>query len=154
LFDAAQILEEKGNKKSGLNKCTKVYFRQLMIFVVRLHYSHYLMCELYDDKSKFDFDTFPQLPLVFDEIELALRSPPASALRPVDDTGSRVEAADSMSRLVDETSPSKVEADRMETNVTAARLTAVVNNVCTALQEFEVVVSGIMKSQSSDPNDA
>jgi hypothetical protein len=29
-------------------------------------------------------------------------------------------------------------------------LTAVVNNVCTALQEFEVVVSGIMKSQSSE----
>jgi hypothetical protein len=106
------------------------------------------MCELYDDKSKFDFDTFPQLPHVFEEIEFALSSPPASAMRPADDTASRVEAAESMSRLGDETSPSRVEAHRMETNVT--RLTAVVNNVCTALQEFEVVVSGIMKSQSSE----
>ena len=112
------------------------------------------MCELYDDKSNFDFDTFPQLPRVFDEIEFALRSQPASAMRPADDTASGVEAAESMSRIGDETSPSRVEAHRMETNVTAARLTAVVNNVCTALQEFEVVVSGIMKSQSSDPNDA
>jgi hypothetical protein len=168
LFANVHNPEEKGNKKSGLNKCTRMYFRKLMVFIVRLHYAHYLSCELYCDKSKFDFETFPQLPKVFGEFEFDLKkvqknevlespasSAPTSASKSVDDTTSRVAFVSSPPAPLSPLRPFDHTSSRVpETKVTATRLTAVVNNLCTALQEFEVVATEIIKRQGSDPNDA
>jgi hypothetical protein len=134
LFEnVTDVSSDKKLKRSNLlGQSNKKIVRDMMTFVVRLHYANYLNRRLYKVKSKFNFKTYPSLRLVFNEMEYELgdlekrrvkkiaKLAPAAALQaqPV---------AENAFALEDEQGNNE-------------GLSTVVGNVCTALRQFEKYV--------------
>ncbi len=63
-----------GPPKVKLTQLLKKSHKTIMCFVVRLHYAVHVMNELYGDEMKLDFETFPELEVVFRELEMELKT--------------------------------------------------------------------------------
>jgi hypothetical protein len=114
-------------KKVNLfSKLSKKLVRDIMTFVVRLHYANYLNQHLYKIDSKFDFKTYPQLKLVFSEMENELDLKARSIAR-----------KDKSALPVVGESDGAASHAASENFETSDRLGSVVNNVCNALRDFE-----------------
>jgi hypothetical protein len=75
LFENASdvSLDKKPKRSNLLGQTNKKIVRDMMTFVVRLHYANYLNRRLYKVKAKFNFKTYPTLRTVFTEMELELK---------------------------------------------------------------------------------
>jgi hypothetical protein len=144
LFVSSNDATTAKNKKQDLfNNLNKIFCNQIMTFVVRLHYADYLMHHLYGAKSKFDFKTYPVLPRVFDEIESEMEAAWGRRI---------VSSSKSASTEFNNAAASSPGGQEMAASspggqvMVADRLSTVVDNLSTALREFEKFVRDSMKS--------
>lgn len=131
LFISSHDATTKNKKQDLFNQLNKIHSNQMMTFVVRLHYAHHLMNQLYGAKSKFDFKTYPILIRVFDAIEREMNV----AWRRINKS-----SKDSSTELTDVVAASPGGEETVDDE-----LSTVVNNMVMALQNFEKFVRSMKK---------